>query len=455
MRGDSITRVTFILAVFLMLLPAMGMGQPSVTSDVVATVNGEPITRGDLLEILARAKGGDIFDHIVQLKLVEQEMGRRRITVSEDAVDERIRIMNQSRQAMGQETYDEILRREPALRGPFRHGVRMKVAMEIMAKADLQIPENRALTNLKLERWYKRLKDRAEIVGRREALPPGAFASVNGEIITMDEFNELLWMNSTREERQAALDTLIKRILVKQALEKKGLVVTETDLDAELIRLERAYSRSAEYKGLDLDTILRQQGMAKAQLRADPDFRAAVGLRKLVRADLTEEQARRFFKAHELEYSGGELRVSQIFLSVIDTRTGAPKDAKTVDEIARKADDLKRQLDAGADFAELARRYSEDRASAAQGGDIGFIPRFGKLVEPLSAAIFALKKGEVSQPIATPVGFYLFKVTDLRPGKKTDFESVRNDVYDDLINAESEAWFARLQKEARIEKKPL
>jgi parvulin-like peptidyl-prolyl isomerase len=418
----------------------------------VATVNGEKIGRAEVLDVLAKGKGGEVLDRLVELKLIDQEMNRRHVVVPEDAVDARIKLMNQTRLAAGRESFEDALRKESQPVGPFRRGIRMKIAMEMMAKADFRIPQELGITNLKLEKWYKALKDRAQIVGRREELPAGVFATVNGDPIPMEEFNELLWINSSRDERAAALDFLIKQRLVKQALDKKGLVVAESDLDAELARLQRAYARSAEFKGLDLDTVLQQQGMAKSELRADPSFAAAVGLRKLIRADLAEDQARGFFKEHEFEYSGGLIRVSQIFISTVDTRTGAPKNPQQLEEASKKIADLKRQLDGGADFAVLAKRFSEDNASAPEGGDLGFIPRFGKLVEPLCAAVFALKKGEVSQVIATPIGFYLLKATDTRPGPKTDFETVKADVYEDLINTDSEAWFAKLQKAAHIEK---
>ncbi len=427
---------------------------PAALPDPVTVVNGEKISRADFFDVLAKARGGEILDRLIEVKLIEQEMARRRVAVPEEAVDARIRLMSETRVAAGRESFEEALRKEGQSIGPFRRGIRMKIAMETMAKTDYRIPQELGITNLKLERWYKALKDRAEIKGRRDQLPAHVFATVNGEAISADEFNELLWNNTSREERAAALDVLVKRTLLKQVLDKKGLVVGPEDLDAELDRLEKAYGRTAEYKGLSLDAVLQQQGMSKLQLRADPGFAQAVALRKLIRADLTEDQARSFFKEHEFEYSGGQVRVSQIYISAVDTRTGTPKSQKELEEASRKIQDLKRQLSDGADFAALAQQFSEDRASAAEKGDLGFIPRFGKLVETLSAAAFALKKGQVSDPLVTPIGFYLLKVTDVRPGKKTDFEEMKETVYEDLINVQSASWFDKLQKSAQIQRAP-
>jgi parvulin-like peptidyl-prolyl isomerase len=70
-------------------------------------------------------------------------------------------------------------------------------------------------------------------------------------------------------------------------------------------------------------------------------------------------------------------------------------------------------------------------------------------------AIFVLNKGQVSPPALTPVGLYIFMVTDVKPGPPTAFESVKADVYEDLINAQSTDWLAKLQKDAQIERAKL
>lgn len=80
-----------------------------------------------------------------------------------------------------------------------------------------------------------------------------------------------------------------------------------------------------------------------------------------------------------------------------------------LEQVRRIRDSLLR----GADFAEFARRYSEDRASAATGGDIGWVSR-GKLLPEYERAAFSLRIGEISEPIETPMGIYLLQVLDRR-----------------------------------------
>ena len=79
----------------------------------------------------------------------------------------------------------------------------------------------------------------------------------------------------------------------------------------------------------------------------------------------------------------------------------------------QKAEDLLRRVHAGEDFAELAKEYSEDPGSRAQGGDLGWFGR-GQMVKPFEDAAFALKEGEVSGVVESPFGFHIIKVEERR-----------------------------------------
>jgi hypothetical protein len=79
----------------------------------------------------------------------------------------------------------------------------------------------------------------------------------------------------------------------------------------------------------------------------------------------------------------------------------------------QKAEDLLRRVRAGEDFAALAKEYSEDPGSRAQGGDLGWFGR-GQMVKPFEDAAFALKEGEVSGVVESPFGFHIIKVEERR-----------------------------------------
>ena len=91
-------------------------------------------------------------------------------------------------------------------------------------------------------------------------------------------------------------------------------------------------------------------------------------------------------------------------------------------EAKAKAEDLKKQLAGGADFAELARKESDDTVSGAQGGDLGEFGH-GQMVPEFDKVAFTLKPGEVSDPVKTQFGYHLIQVQDV-----LGFEAVQRDV---------------------------
>ena len=82
-----------------------------------------------------------------------------------------------------------------------------------------------------------------------------------------------------------------------------------------------------------------------------------------------------------------------------------------------EAKEVKKKLDAGAEFGVLAKEVSIDPASAARGGDLGFFTK-DRMVKPFSDAVFAMKKGETSGPVKSPFGYHIIQMKESRaPGK--------------------------------------
>lgn len=112
------------------------------------------------------------------------------------------------------------------------------------------------------------------------------------------------------------------------------------------------------------------------------------------------------------------LRVAQIYVAV------APDaDAATVDKARKQAADLANRA-RGGDFAALAKANSQDAASAANGGDLGFVPET-MLLPAVRQAADALKPGQVSAPIRTATGFHVVKLIDTRPAAPRPLADVK------------------------------
>ena len=118
------------------------------------------------------------------------------------------------------------------------------------------------------------------------------------------------------------------------------------------------------------------------------------------------------------------LRVAQIFLAVGPERSE--------EQVRKQAQDLARRARAeGADFAALARQYSEDRGSAEQGGDSGLQP-LQQYLPAMRQVLLGLKPGAVSDPVRSQDGYHVLRVLETQPSRTATLDEVRGRLRDAL-----------------------
>ncbi len=129
----------------------------------------------------------------------------------------------------------------------------------------------------------------------------------------------------------------------------------------------------------------------------------------------TDEELQRYYRRNLDQFDIKEqVRAAHILL-----RIEKDADAVTIQKRADLADKLLKQLQDGADFAQLAKTYSDDKSNAANGGDLGTFGR-GTMVSEFEEAAFALRPGQLSPVIQTSFGFHIIKVTEyVEPGVKS------------------------------------
>jgi peptidyl-prolyl cis-trans isomerase D len=113
---------------------------------------------------------------------------------------------------------------------------------------------------------------------------------------------------------------------------------------------------------------------------------------------------------------------------LLKTTGKSDADKKT---LAAKAQDLSKQLKAGADFAELAKKNSEDTGTSERGGDLGFVVR-GQTVPEFEKTVFSLKPKEISNVVTTEYGYHIVQVLEKEPARVKPFEEVRAGLIADL-----------------------
>lgn len=141
---------------------------------------------------------------------------------------------------------------------------------------------------------------------------------------------------------------------------------------------------------------------------------------------VSDEDLRAYYTQNEARFTAPEERRASHIL--IKAERGAPA-AEIAAAKARAQALLAQARKNPADFAELARKNSQDPGSAEKGGDLGFFGR-GAMVKPFEEAAFGLKKGEISDLVQSDFGFHIIEVTDVRGGEKRSFESVRAEIED-------------------------
>ena len=131
----------------------------------------------------------------------------------------------------------------------------------------------------------------------------------------------------------------------------------------------------------------------------------------------------RYYREHQPEYTTPEqVRASHILL-----KTEGKDDAA----VKAKAETLLKQVRGGADFAELAKKNSEDEASAKNGGDLDYFGR-GRMVKEFEEAAFSLQPGQISDLVKSPFGYHIIKMVDKKPGATRPLEAARQEITDRL-----------------------
>lgn len=147
----------------------------------------------------------------------------------------------------------------------------------------------------------------------------------------------------------------------------------------------------------------------------------------------------KYYEEHKQEFARAKTRA--IHLAFGEKRDQAATE-KLAAEIAKKAQ-------AGADFAALAREHSDDAESKAKGGEYPLIkPDDNSFPAAAKAAVFALKPGQVTDPVRQPTGFWIFKLEEFIV---PPFEEVKSATFTRLQDKNMKDWMESVRKSVKVE----
>ena len=249
--------------------------------------------------------------------------------------------------------------------------------------------------------------------------------------------------------RREVLDRLIDDELIASQATELRLSISPEQVDASIAEIKRQNNINDK----QLADALRAQGMSMTAYRSDLKrqllrFRViniAVGSK----VNISDEDVRSYYNRH-YKASGAnvQVRASHIFLTIPD---GA--DAGVVAEkqaLGRKLVERAAQED----FAKLAREYSDDAATRAEGGDLGY---FGKdmLPKTIGELVFNMKPGEIRGPVRADRGFHVIKLVDRKTTDAKPLADVEDDIRMQLRQKEMEkqtkSYLADLRKRTLVD----
>lgn len=232
-------------------------------------------------------------------------------------------------------------------------------------------------------------------------------AKVNDSKITKDEFYDKLVEANGKE----VLDALISEKIIEKEVEKNKIVVTDEEIEEELNKIREYYGGDEE-----LTAELKTAGYSIDDIKGNITTNLQVTKLLEPSITITEDEKLAYFEANKASLNQAEeVKASHILL-----------------ETKEEADSIKAKIDAGEDFAELAKEFSKDDSNSQLGGDLGFFGR-GAMVPAFDGVAFSLEVGKISDPVETEFGFHIIKVVEKKEAKVATYEDFKDEVTDILF----------------------
>jgi len=273
-----------------------------------------------------------------------------------------------------------------------------------------------------------------------------AFATVNGIKVSQKEVSDYIEVlrnqnpDSIPPEDEPEfkvlqgniLDSIIVLKLLEEYGRENGIVITEKEINDEYQNIVANYQSEADFKS-DLKAKKITQKFLEEQISSQL-LQEKIFNKETENANVSDEEIKKYYDDNNetLFKVPEQIKVSHILIK-FNVPEGNELNDSIKNEARAKINDIEKQLEDGADFAELAEKYSEDVASASNGGDIGFINR-GTTVAEFEEAAFALQVGEVSPVVETFYGYHLIKVTEKKDPYVKSFDEVKDTIKSYLVN---------------------
>ncbi|MFH1079512.1 MAG: peptidylprolyl isomerase [Pseudomonadota bacterium] len=289
-------------------------------------------------------------------------------------------------------------------------------------------------------------------------IPANLVVDVNGHKMTQEQLNtelgkRLLAMKDQipQNRLQEAKESIKKRLvddfiihnLLMDEVNRQKITATDKDVGEAVDQL-----KSTLPSGVTIDELMKKNQVTSEQM--NEEIRFGIRINKLVLASMggktkpTDKEITAFYQKNKDKFKLPE----SVHVRHILVAKAAGDDEKTKAEKKAKADDLRKQLLDGADFAKTAHTLS-DCPSKQAGGDLGAFTR-GQMVKPFEDAAFSQKKGEIGPVVETDFGYHIIQVLEKNSSKTMNLDGeAKEKITEFLTQQKQQQAFERIIKELR------
>lgn len=282
--------------------------------------------------------------------------------------------------------------------------------------------------------------------------PANVAAEVNGHAITYSDLDKIYQSQYPQQVERSnedqvmsnkleVLNSMITNEIMLQRAEKAGLTAVDADVEAEINKMKAPYTKE------EFDKKLAERHMSLDDLRAQ--VRRDLTVNKLINKEITshititDADVASFYNGNKESFNLAEPQVhlAQILVTPFPNQPVhnlKNSKAQSDSEAQAKIKDIAARLGRGEEFGMLAQNYSEDPESAANGGDMGFVPQSGleKASPELRKLVDSLQPGAYSPPVRTQNGYLILKVITREPAGQRELNDprVQQSIRDTLMN---------------------
>lgn len=310
------------------------------------------------------------------------------------------------------------------------------------------------------------------LTGCKHAIPENVAASVNNRPVTyadLDKQYQSQFMSSTERssddqmmiQKLEVLRTLVDAEIMLQRAERLGLMATDSDVEAKISELKAPFTQEEFQKQLAARKMSLEdlKAQLKRQLSIDKLFNKEI----TSHISISDKDVNEFYNSNKSSFNFPESQVHMAQILVTpnpdpNVRNLKNDKAQNEDQARKKMDRIVARVHQGEDFGMLAQNFSEDPASAPNGGDLGFVPESAleKSNSPDVRKILSVAPGQVSPIVKTAEGYRIFKIFSKEPAGQRELSDprVQQNIRETLLNRKDQllrnAYYEVARDEAKV-----